>query len=437
MRARTTASPTPTREYPDSWYAATRTRDPERPAAQGELRTDVLVIGGGYTGLSAALHLAEAGIDVLLVEAGRVGWSASGRNGGQVGSGQRRDQDELERWFGRIRARALWDLAQEAKALVRDLVTRHRIDCDLKPGILTVAHSPKMARWCLEYADKLRREYDYDEIEPLDRDELRHHIGSRIYHGGWLDRGGAHLHPLNYALGLARAAEAAGARIHENTPARRYRREGAGILVETPRARIRAGRLVLACNAHVDGLEPRIARRIMPIHNYIIATEPLGEERARTLIPNDVAVADTKFVIDYYRLSGDRRLLFGGGESYRARLREDVKEFVRPCMLRVFPELKDVRIDYGWGGTLAVTLPRMPDFGRSKDGRVLHAQGYSGHGVALATLAGRLIAEAIAGDDARFQLMASIPVPAFPGGRLLRWPAFVLGMLWFSLQDRL
>lgn len=423
--------------YPPSYYAATRTGEIDAPPLAGEARADVAIVGGGYTGVSTALHLAEAGVDVVLLEARRIGWGASGVNGGQLGSGQRWDVDELEEAFGRTRARALWELAEEAKALVRERIARHAIACDYRPGILHVAHKPRLVPACFALADKLRRDYGYEQIEPLDREALADHIGSDRYYGGLLDRGAGHLHPLNLALGLARAAMAAGARLHEGTPVRSYRRVGSDVLLTTPQGRLRSTRLVLACNAHIDGLAPPVARRIMPIHNYIIATEPLGPDRARQLLPGNAAVADSKFVVDYFRLSPDHRLLFGGGESYRPTPRRDIAAFVRRFMLRVFPQLAEVAIDYAWGGTLALTWTRLPDFGRLDGGRVLYAQGFSGHGVALANLAGKLIAEALLGRPERFDLMAALPTRSFPGGRLLRWPLFVAGMLYYALRDRL
>lgn len=418
-----------------SWYETSARPAPQRPPLAADSRADVCIVGGGYTGLSAALHLAERGVQVLLLEAERAGAGASGRNGGQVGSGQRRDQDELEARHGRDVARRLWELAEEAKATVFDLVERHAIACDLKPGVLHVAHKPALATWGFELADKLARDYGYDRIEPLDRTALADHLGSEVYHGGWLDHGAAHLHPLAYARGLARAAEAAGAVIHEQTRVTGFA-PGKTVRVETAAGSVVADSLLLGANACLGRLSPAAARHIMPMHNYIIATEPLGEARARALIPGDVAVADTKFVINYFRLSADRRLLFGGGESYRRRPVADVRGFVRPYLLRVFPGLADVRIDYGWGGMLAVTLRRMPHFGRLAP-NILFAQGYSGHGVALATLGGKLMAEAVAGNPERFDLMAALGTPAFPGGTLLRGPAFTLGMLWYALRDRL
>lgn len=420
---------------PRSWYQASALESPERPKLLGDARADVAIIGAGYTGLSAALHLATRGYEVLVLEAESVGHGASGRNGGQVGSGHRREQATLEARHGMAAARLLWDIAEEAKALVKDLIQRHAIACDLKPGILHVAHKPSLTPWCFETAEHLRRDYGYDLVEPLNKAQLADHIGSDVYHGGYIDHGGAHLHPLNYALGLAGAAEEAGAAIHEQSRALSWT-AGRRVEVRTDKGSVSADHLIFATNAYLEGLEPTLARHIMPIHNYLIATEPLGERRARALIPRDAAVADTKFVIDYFRLSPDHRLLFGGGESYRRGFRRDIKNFVRPCMLRVFPDLRDAKIDYGWGGTLAVTMNRMPHFGRLA-ANIHFAQGYSGHGVAMATMGGKLIAEAVAGQSERFDLMAGLDIPTFPGGALLRAPGFILGMLYYALKDRL
>lgn len=428
------SAPLPAR-YPASYYAATAVGAVELPVLAGEQECDVCVIGGGYTGLSSALHLAERGYEVVLLEAERVGWGASGRNGGQVGTGQRQDQDELEATLGITRARLLWDLAEEAKATVIERVGRHRIDCDLKLGIVHACHKPAHARSRARYVEKLKREYGYSAIRTLTGIELGQILGTSRYHGGDLDRGAAHLHPLNYALGLARAAREAGARLFEGSRVERYDRRDP-TTVHTARGSVRTRHVVLACNGYLGALEPRIAGHVMPINNFILATEPLGAERAQTLIRHDVAVCDTKFVLDYYRLSADQRLLFGGGENYRQRFPRDLKGFVRKYMLRVYPQLADARIDYAWGGTLAITLKRMPHFGRLAP-NVFFAQGFSGHGVAMASLAGKLIAEAVAGTAERFDVMAQVPAPRFPGGTLLRWPGLVLGMLYYSLRDKL
>lgn len=414
--------------YPASWYAATATPLPPLPPLTGTATADICVVGGGYTGLSAALHLAEAGFSVILLEANRIGWGASGRNGGQVGSGQRRDQDWLERALGRTRARALWDLAEEAKALVKGLVARHAIACDLTPGVLHADHKPGFVAESHAYAEKLARDYDYRSLTPLDRAGIAAAIGSDAYHGGTLDLGAAHLHPLNYALGLARAAVAAGARMHERSRALRID----GTRVVTDRGAVQAGFVLVACNGYLGGLVPEVAARVMPINNFIVATAPLAEPP----IPGRVAVADSRFVVNYWRLTPDNRLLFGGGESYGYRFPADIAALVRPRMLAVYPGLADVALTHAWGGTLAITVNRMPAFQRLGPS-VLSASGYSGHGVAMATLAGKLMAETVRGTAERFDLLADLTPPRFPGGAVLRAPLLALAMSWYALRDRL
>lgn len=418
----------------DSYYAATAVGVPDLPRLDEDIACDVCVIGGGFTGLSTALHLAERGYDVVLLEAERVGWGASGRNGGHLGSGQRQDQQTLERALGVDAANTLWAMAQEAKATVKERIRRHQISCDLKPGILHAGHKAKHAEWFARYADKLRTDYDYPHIRPVSREEMSDMLGTRVYHGGNLDTDAGHLHPLNYALGLARAAGEAGVRVFEGSRVIGYERKSPAA-VRTRDGCVTADHVVLACNGYLDQLERRVNGRIMPINNFVLATEPLGEEGALALIRDDVAVADSKFVIDYFRLSADRRLLFGGGENYTRRFPGDIKSFVRKYMLRVYPQLVDMRIDYAWGGTLAITLKRMPHFGRL-DPNVFFAQGFSGHGVALTALAGKLMAEAVAGTAERFDVFAKMPTPPFPGGTLMRWPGLVVGMLYYTLRDK-
>jgi gamma-glutamylputrescine oxidase len=425
---------TPT-DHPASYYVATANAMPAHPPLRGTLGADVCIVGGGYTGLSALLHLAERGYDAVLLEAARVGAGASGRNGGQLASGQRLGQRALEARFGRERAYLLWQLAEEAKSTVKDRIARHGIACDLRPGVLDAAHKPAHAEDLQREAEHLAERYGYPHIRYLPRDEMHRTLDTERYFGGVLDRDAAHLHPLNYALGLAEAALAAGGRIFERSTAIEV---GAGRppLIRTATGAVRARFVVLAMNGHLGRLVPPLAGRIMPINNFIIATAPLGGERARALIRDDVAVADTRFVVDYFRLSSDHRLLFGGGESYTARLPANLQKIVRRRMLKVFPQLAAVPIDYAWGGTLAITRSRLPHFARLSP-EILVAHGYSGQGIGLATLAGKLIAEAIAGTAERFDVMADLQVPPFPGGTLLRWPALVLGMLYYSLRDRL
>lgn len=421
-------------EYPPSWYADTATPPGPYPAAEGELTCDVCIVGAGFTGLSAALHLAERGYGVILLDAHRVGWGASGRNGGQVGTGQRLDQDALEKMVGLDRARALWGLAQEAVATTRALAADHAPEAGFAPGILHACHRPRLVPHAHAYAEKMARDYGYDLIRPLDREEMRHMIGSPAYHGGDLDMGGGHLHPLRYAFGLARAAAAKGVRIHEHSHVTGID-FGSPATLTTAKARIRADHVLLACNGYLGGLDRRTAARVMPINNYIVATEPLDPAAQEEIVRDNHAVADTKFVINYFRFSEDHRLLFGGGETYGYRF-PDIATLVRKPMTEIFPQLKDVRITHTWGGTLGITLNRMPHFERLA-GNILTASGYSGHGIALATLGGKLAAEAVAGQAERFDLMAHLPSPPFPGGAALRWPLLVLAMVWFSIRDRL
>ncbi len=418
-------------EYPPSYYAATATPLAPQPRLRESRRADVVVVGAGYTGLSAALHLARRGYEVVVLEAHRAGFGASGRNGGQVGTGQRIDQDALERMVGRADARALWDMGQDAVALVRDLIDTHAMDCAFAPGVIHADWHASDLRHAHAYADRMRRDYGYEKLEPLDRAALQEIVKAPGYAGGVIDHGAGHVHPLAYALGLARAALAAGAVIHENTLVTRVT-DGKRPKVETEEDSIEADHVILAANGYLGDLNGRVAAKVMPINNFIIATEPLDPG---TVLTRNLAVADSRFVVNYFRQSEDGRLLFGGGESYGYRF-PDIIATVRKPMLEVFPQLKDTRIDYAWGGTLAITRTRLPFFARPGE-NLLSASGYSGHGVALATLAGRVMAEAVAGQSERFDLMARLKLPAFPGGAALRSPLLVLAMTWFSLRDRL
>ncbi len=419
----------------DSWYAASANQQLQFPVLEGEITADVCIIGGGYTGLSTAIHLRQRGYSVVLLEANKVGWGASGRNGGHASTGQRVDQEVLEKLVGLDHAKALWQMGLEAVDTVCSLIRDHAIECDLKQGNLHVAAKAKETPGLRAEVEHLARVYGYDKVRYIDRPELGEMTSAQGIHGGVLDNGARHLHPLNYALGLARAAAGLGAALYEGSRVRSYT-QGEQIRVKTDHGEVRASFLVLACNGYLEKLEKRAAGRIMPINNFMLATEPLSPELARQLIRDDVSISDSLFVINYWKLSGDNRLLFGGGESYTRRFPADIGQFVRKRMLRIYPELADTRIDYGWGGTLAITMNRMPDFGRLGP-NVFYAHGYSGHGVPIATLAGKLMAEAIGGTAERFDVMASVPSRTFPGGTLLRWPGLVAGMLFFSLRDRL
>jgi gamma-glutamylputrescine oxidase len=420
-------------QYPASYYAATAT--PLAPFAplQGEMRADVGIVGGGYAGLSAALYLAARGRRVVLLEAHRVGFGASGRNGGQVGSGQRQDQDWLERSVGREMAHRLWHLAEEAKAMVKTLIKTHAMPVAFHPGVAHVFSTVDQRRHAQTYAERLQRDYGYDHLEVLDRAEMRVIVGSDGFSGGVIDRDAGHIHPLNYAIGLAQAAAKAGAVIHEGSEVHHIE-PGAKPVLQTGRGRVICDQVILAGNGYLGNLEPKVAARVMPINNFIIATEPLGS-RARDVLAQNIAVADSKFVVNYWRLSEDDRLLFGGGESYGYRFPDIIKTVSKP-MLAVYPQLRGTKIDFAWGGTLAITTNRMPYFARPQP-NILAASACSGHGVALSTLAGRILAEATEAQSDRFDLMAGMPQMRFPGGVALRWPLLVLAMTWYALRDRL
>ena len=385
------------------------------PALQGEEQADVCVIGGGYTGLSTALHLRKKGYDVVLLEAERIGWGASGRNGGHVGTGQRADQASIEKWLGSDAAKGLWQLSLEAVQKVCDLIDTHQIDCELGTGNLHLAAKAGHAEDLREEMEHLSSRYGYEKLTYLESEGVAERTSAQGFHGGLLDDGCKHLHPLKYAVGLARAAAEAGVRIYEGTrgvPAS----DGRSGDVRTEHGCVRAKHVVLGCNAYLGKLIPRLAGNIMPINNFVIAT--------------------SLFVINYWKLSEDGRMIFGGGENYSSRFPRDIKAFVRPHMLNIYPELAETEIEYGWGGAVGITLNRMPDFGRIGE-RLWYAQGFSGHGVPTATMAGHLLAEAIDGDTSGFDLMASVPTHRFPGGTLLRWPGLVAGMLFYSLRDKI
>ncbi len=421
--------------YPPSWYAATAVGIPKTPPLQGDHRCDVAVIGGGFTGLSAALHLAERGYSVSLLDAHRIGWGASGRNGGQVGTGQRVAQDELEQKVDSRLAHDAWQIAQDAKGLVTELITRHQIPCDYRSGSINANHRRRYDRYSQQFVELLNERYDYHEIRYVPPDEMQTLVGCKDYSGGTLDMGAGHLHPLNYALGIARAALTAGASLFERSEVTRVDL-GDPVRLHTTQGCLTARYVLYACNGYIGSLKKSIGQYVMPINNYIIATEPLDDGTVRRLIANGACVSDSRFVVNYFRCSADNRMLFGGGESYGYRFPGDIKSFVRRYMVNIYPNLKEAKIEYGWGGTLAITMSRLPYFQRHS-ANVFSASGYSGSGVALATGAGAMLAEAIDGVATRFDVMNRLPTPRFPGGSALRSPLLALAMTWFAIRDRL
>lgn len=421
----------------ESYYAASAVGSKTYPEISDSERCDVCVVGGGYTGLSTALNLAENGYKTILIEARRIGWGASGRNGGQVGSGMRWSQAELEKKFGYEKAQLFWDIAESGKREVTERIARHDISCDFKHGILIAAVTQRCAKSLQSEVGHLRRGYHHDAVRYVEQDEMPSLLGTSIYHGGKLDTTSGHLHPLSFAIGLASAATSANVQIYENTCMRSYQKVKHGFVVETTQgATVQANCIVLACNAYIDRLSPQVSQYIMPIESFIAATEPLQQETAKQLIRDDIAVCDTKFCLDYYRLSNDRRLLFGGAEAYLLNRQVDIATLIKRRILAVFPQLEDARIDYAWRGKIAVTLNRLPSIGRVDEG-VYYAQGFSGHGVALTNIVGKIIAEKISGSTERFDLLTSIPHKAFPGRHYFRWPIHILGMNYYAMADRI
>jgi gamma-glutamylputrescine oxidase len=426
----------PSAEHAPSYYAASLTEHASGPALCDDSSVHVCVIGGGFTGICAALNLAKRGIGVMLLEQSRLAWGASGRNGGQAHVGLRRDQDWLERHMGGADARRLWDLALDARAYLDTLIQDYGIQCDFRPGLLHADHKPGYAADTQRYVERLRNDYAYPHIRFVERAEVRELVATDGYFSGSFDERGGHLHPMNYALGLARAAVSHGARLHEGSEVLRIERRGTGWLVRTRRAQVRADKVLLACNGYLRGIAHEVERHVMPINNYIAVTEPLCEGRAPSTIRGGFAVSDSRFVVNYFRMTADHRLLFGGGENYRYRFPPDIRAFVRRHALKIFPQLHSTRWDYGWGGTLAITPTRMP-FIRELQPGFYNASGFSGLGVLLAPYCGKILAEAIAGERANFELLARVPVPSFPGGPALRWPTLLAAMSWYALRDRL
>jgi gamma-glutamylputrescine oxidase len=404
-----------------------------RETLRGSSHADVVVVGGGIAGCSAALHLAKRGYHVALLEARVVGFGASGRSGGQTIFGLAASQKALADQVGRDDARRLFDLSIEALDLTQSLIREYAIDCDYQPGHVHVATKARHLTELDDWARELRQEYGYLSVRLLDRRELEPHVRSERYLGGLIDPRSGHLNPLKYTQGLAHAAEDAGVHIFENSQVLGYQ-DGPQIVVHTTHGDVRCSHLVLCANAYIGAVAPPLARKILGVGTYIIATEPLGEERARDLLPSNAAIADINWILDYFRRSADHRLLFGGRVSYSAVQPPHLAESLRRRMLRIFPSLADVKTGYAWGGYLDITMSRAPDFGRLAP-NVFYLQGFSGHGMSLTGLAGKLAAEAIAGTAERFDVFARIPHRDFPGGNLFRRPALVLAMLYYRLRD--
>lgn len=416
-----------------SWYQATAGERPDYPALDGSRQCDVAIIGGGYTGLQAAYNLAKAGVSVTLIEASRLGDGASGRNGGQLGTGQRWWPEELEKKIGYERSRALFDLAEHAKRHLMDFATEHQINMDYVPGQLSVAHKESYRREYQENAEIAALRYDYPHIRFMEREETQERLGSKRFHCGVRDVGTGHIHPLKLLIGLGRVAANAGADIFEMTRAKSIGERSGKVIIETERGTITANRALIACNGHIGNLEPVTASHVMPIRSFIGATVPL--DRFPDVIPGGEAVADSRFVVRYFRKSKDGRLLFGGREAYTADNPRDMSQHIRRQIAEIYPALKDIEITHAWGGSVGITMPREP-FVREVMPGVTSIGGYSGHGVMLSNYCGKLYAEMVLGKSADLDLFKALDIPAFPGGARMRAPLLFLALSWFALRDK-
>ncbi|MEX2696115.1 NAD(P)/FAD-dependent oxidoreductase [Rhizobium mongolense] len=416
-----------------SWYQATVGERPTYPELDGSKTCDVAIVGGGYTGLQAAYNLAKAGVSVVLIDACRFGDGASGRNGGQLGTGQRWWPEELEEKIGYERSKALFDLAEASKKHLLDFATEYQIDIEFMPGQMNVSHKESYKRFYSENAEIAALRYDYPHLRFMDREETQERLGSKRYYCGVRDTGTGHIHPLKLLIGLARVAANAGAQIFEMTRATAIGQGGGKVTIETPKGTIAAGRALIACNGYIGNLEPVTASHVMPIRSFIGATVPLDKYPA--VLPGGEAVADSRFVVRYFRRSKDGRLLFGGREAYTADNPRDISEHIRRQIAEIYPALRDIEITHAWGGSVGITMPRQP-FVREVMPGVTSIGGYSGHGVMLSNYCGKLYAETVLGKSADLELFKALDIPAFPGGAAMRAPLLFLALSWFALRDK-
>ncbi|BDB19364.1 oxidoreductase [Pseudomonas sp. CYM-20-01] len=424
-------------DHARSYYRATANALTERPALGTDLSADVCVIGGGFTGVNTAIELAQRGLSVILLEARRIGWGASGRNGGQLIRGIGHDVSGFAKYVGEEGVRYLERAGIESVALVGERIREHGIDCDLRWGFCELANTPaQFAAFKGEQAHLAELGYAH-ETRLVGVQDMQQVVGSSVYAGGLVDMGSGHLHPLNLVLGEAQLAESLGVRIFEHTEVLELI-HGDTVQVRCSGGTVRADHLVLACNAHLEELEPRLSGKVLPAGSYIIATEPLSEDVANQLIPQNLALCDQKVGLDYYRLSADRRLLFGGACHYSGRDPVDIAAYMQPKMLKVFPQLAQTTIEFQWGGKIGITANRFPQVGRLKQyPNVFYAQGYSGHGLNVTHWCARLLAEGIhAGVSSGLDIFSQVPHMTFPGGKALRSPLLALGMMWFRLREQ-
>jgi gamma-glutamylputrescine oxidase len=428
-----------------SYYAATVQRTQTFPTLQDSVSCDVAVVGGGLAGLSAAIELADRGYSVVVLEAKEVGWGASGRNGGQALAGLACEQATIEAQVGMVEARRIWAMTLEAIALINERCSRFNIDCDWQAGYLSLAVNERKAKALRTWHDHMQAEYAF-KTQWIASADMAQWIASPRFHSGVFDSVSGHLNPLKYSLGLARAAASLGVKIFEHSTVQGLT-QGDTVRLKTEHGEVRASDVLLAGNVYLQGLVPVLQPRIMPVGTYIVTSEVLEPALAQSLIPSKAAVCDTNFVLDYFRPTPDHRMLYGGRVSYSTSTPRDLEDSMQKRMAATFPQLKNTRIEYSWGGFVDISMNRAPDFGRLKPvagsgntkgpANIYYLQGFSGHGLALTGMAGKLVAEAIDGNAKRFDTFSRIQHRSFPGGKYLRTPALVAGMAYYRLKDML
>ncbi len=430
--AKVTNSPNP--GHTSSWYAASANNKRVRPSLEGEETADICIIGAGFTGLSAALEMAEQGFSVIVLEGERIGFGASGRNGGQIVNGYSRDLETIAGRYGREKAVQLGEMSLEGGEIIRQRVRKYGIDCDLVEGGFFAAFTSKQIKE-METNKSNWEKHGHSGLEMVSKAEVGKYVKSDRYAGGMIDRFGGHIHPLNYVLGEASAIESLNGRIFENSRVVSVEK-GAQVTVRTDRGSVKAKYLLVCGNAYLGGLLPEIGERMMPVSSQVMATEPLDQGLIEDLLPANYCVEDANYILDYYRRTSDNRLLYGGGIGYGGSDPADLTGVIRPNMLKTFPQLKNTRIDFAWSGNFALTLTRVPHIGRLSE-NIYFSHGDSGHGVTTTQLLGKILGEAVAGHAGRFDVWSSLPNYPFPGGKTFRVPLTVLGAWWYGLRDRL
>ena len=420
-----------------SFYKSTIKPINSKDILDNNLEVDICIIGGGLTGVSSAIHLAEKGYSVVICEARTIGWGASGRNGGQLGNGMRKDQITIEKKLGFDIANEFWKLGLESVQTAIDLTKRYNIDCNIQQGVMSAGCFKNDIKDFEFEINHLEKKYNYSKLELINKDSIKNEINSDMYYSGLINKGSFHINPLKFLIGLVKQLKSLNIKIFENTPITKIENKKDYIIVYSNLKKIRSQKVVVGCNGYLDNLLGGVRNKFMPINNYVLATEPLGEKMAREIIRNNYAICDTRFILDYYRFSEDWRLLFGAGETYTANFTHKSKEFVRKRMIKVFPMLSNVKVDFSWGGTLAITTNRLPHFGQMYNSKLFFAHGYSGHGLALSILAGKLISEKISGKQERFDLFSKIKHTFIPGGDLLRRPIYSSAIFYYKLRDKI